>query len=43
MDSHSEIRIEHRNQQQKFTYYLIALCVTSIGFAVYKTNGERLK
>jgi hypothetical protein len=27
-------------QQQKFTYYLIALCVTSIGFSIYLTMGK---
>jgi hypothetical protein len=27
-------------EQQRFAYYLIALCVTCIGFSVYKTTGE---
>ena len=32
-----------RQQQEKYVYYLIALCVTSIGFSVYKTSGVPIK
>ena len=33
----SELRIEFRKQQQKYTYYLLALTVTAIGFLVINT------
>jgi hypothetical protein len=30
---------QFRDQQQKYTYYLVALCVASIAFSVNKTTG----
>jgi hypothetical protein len=33
---------EFREQQQKFCYYIIALCVAGIGFAIQKTIGLSL-
>ena len=32
-----------RDQQQKYAYYIIALCVAAIGFSVQKTYGLPLK
>lgn len=42
-DEHSEIQKQFRQQQEKYVYYVIALCVTAIGFSVYKTSGVALK
>lgn len=42
MNNQIRIQSEHRIQQQKFIYYLIALCVTSIGYSVYRTIGVGL-
>lgn len=38
-----EIRIQFRQQQEKFTYYVIALCVASVGFSINITIGQPLK
>jgi hypothetical protein len=43
MKEQTEMRVQFRQQQEKFVYYLIALSVTSIGFSVYKTIGLELK
>jgi hypothetical protein len=43
MDSERELINSFRQYQEKYTYYLIALCVTSIGFSVFKTTGIGLK
>jgi hypothetical protein len=43
MEEQKEIQRLFREQQQKFTYYLIALCVTAIGYSVYTTTGSPLK
>jgi hypothetical protein len=37
-----EIAKLFRDQQEKYTYYIIALSVTSIGFAVYKSSEQSL-
>ena len=34
---------EFRQHQSKYVYYIIALCVTGIGFAIQKTNGQPLR
>lgn len=38
-----ELRLQFRQQQEKFVYYIIALSVSAIAFSVYRTNGEHLK
>lgn len=43
MDEQMEIQKQFRQQQEKFIYYIIALTVASIGFAVVKTTGQPLK
>src|SRR5690606_35025426 len=43
MKEQTEMRVQFRQQQEKFVYYLIALSVTSIGFSIYKTTGQPLK
>ena len=42
MDKQIEVRNEHRQQQLKLRYYIIALCVTSIGFSIFSTQGDKL-
>jgi hypothetical protein len=43
MDSFQEQIIkEHKERQEKFVYYLIALAVSSIGFSVYNTLNIKL-
>ncbi|MFY7964940.1 MAG: hypothetical protein ACOVO1_08590 [Chitinophagaceae bacterium] len=42
MKEQEEIIKEFRQQQEKFIYYLIALCVASIAFAVHQTNNKQL-
>jgi hypothetical protein len=39
MEEQKEIRVQYRQQQEKYTYYIIALCVTAIGFSIHKTSG----
>lgn len=36
------IQEQHRNQSIKIVYYIIALCVASIGFSVTQTMGASL-
>ena len=43
MDEQKELRDNFRQQQEKYVYYVIALAVTAIGFAIYKTSGQPLK
>lgn len=38
-----EIQRQFRQQQEKYVYYILALSVSSIGFAIYKTSGLPLK
>ncbi len=42
MEDQRDVRSEHRRQKEKFTYYLIALCVTSISYAVHITLGQSI-
>lgn len=39
MNTQEEIVKQFREQQQKYAYYIIALCVAGIGFALQKTSG----
>lgn len=43
MKEQEEIRTQYRQQQEKYIYYIIALCVAAIGFSVHKTIGLPLK
>ncbi len=43
MDIQADLIKQFRDQQQKYAYYIIALCVAGIGFAVQKTIGLPLK
>ena len=43
MEEQKELRQQFRQQQEKYIYYLIALSVTAIGFAVHKTSGVSMK
>lgn len=43
MTEQLELHKEFREKQEKFAYYLIALCVASIGFSVTQTMGQHLK
>jgi hypothetical protein len=43
MEEQKEIQKQFRQQQEKYTYYVIALCVAAIGFSVHKTIGLPLK
>ena len=43
MEMQNEIQKQFRDKQEKYVYYLIALCVASIGFSITKTTGESLK
>ena len=40
---HRSIIKEHKERQEKFVYYLIALAVSCIGFAVYNTLDAKLQ
>jgi hypothetical protein len=42
MEEQIEIQKHFRNQQEKYTYYLIALCVSAIGFSVFIAIGRKL-
>lgn len=43
MDAQKEIKKEYRERQEKYVYYVIALCVTAIGFSVFNTMGKPLR
>ena len=43
MEGQIEIKKEHHSQIQKFVYYIIALCVTAIGFSIVQTTGQKLE
>lgn len=38
-----EIQRQYSQQQEKYVYYILALTVSAIGFAIYKTSGLPLK
>lgn len=42
-ETRKELRREFFQEQSKYTYYVVALCVTAIGFSTYKTFGMSLK
>ena len=42
MSEQLEIQNQFRNQQEKYTYYLIGLCVAAIGYSVNMTIGQEL-
>lgn len=42
MDEQKEIQKQFRDSQEKYIYYIIALCVAAIGFSVHKTLGVSL-
>jgi len=41
-DRMMEVYRQMSQQQEKYTYYIIALCVSAIGFSVYCTLGKSL-
>lgn len=43
MKEQLELHKEFREKQEKYAYYLVALCVASIGFSVTQTTGQPLK
>jgi hypothetical protein len=43
MQEQLQLHKEFREKQEKYTYYIIALCVTAIGFSVLQTTGQPLK
>jgi len=42
MEEQLELQKQFRNQQEKYTYYIIALCVSAIGFSIIITKGQKL-
>lgn len=42
MNSQSEIRKEHDTQLVKYKYYMIALCIASIGYSIVRTTGRSI-
>ncbi|PCJ26768.1 MAG: hypothetical protein COA97_05080 [Flavobacteriales bacterium] len=43
MSVREDLQKQFRQQQEKFIYYLLALSVTAIGFAIHKTTGLKLQ
>ena len=43
MNSQIEIHKEYHSQLIKYKYYIIALCVTSIGYSIFRTTGKNLE
>jgi hypothetical protein len=43
MNLQADLIKQFRDQQQKYAYYIIALCVAGIGFAIQKTIGLPLR
>ena len=43
MEEQKEIVKQFRQQQEKYAYYIIALCAAAIGFSVTKTSGQPLR
>jgi hypothetical protein len=43
MKEQLELHKEFREKQEKYAYYLVALCVASIGFSITQTTGQSLK
>ncbi len=42
MEEQKEIQKQFRQQQEKYVYYLIALCVAAIAFAIHQTTDKHL-
>jgi hypothetical protein len=42
-ENQKEIQRQFRQQQEKYVYYVLALSVSAIAFAIYKTSGLPLK
>lgn len=42
-ENQKEVQRQFRQQQEKYVYYIIAISVSAIGFAIYKTSGQPLK
>lgn len=42
-ETQKEIQKQFQQQQEKYVYYILALTVSAIGFAIYKTSGLPLK
>ena len=42
MEEQKEIQKQFRQQQEKYVYYVIALCVAVIAFSIHKTTGKSL-
>ena len=43
MNDQKDIKREYRERQEKYIYYVIALCVTAIGFAIFNTMSKPLR
>lgn len=43
MEEQREIQKQFRQGQEKYVYYIIALCVTAIGFSIHQTIGFSMK
>jgi hypothetical protein len=43
MDDQNEIKKQFRQQQEKYVYYIIALCVAAIAFSITETRDSSLK
>lgn len=43
MKEQLELHREFRDKQEKYAYYVIALCIAAIGFSVTQTIGQPLK
>ena len=43
MDDQIEIKKQFRQQQEKYVYYIIALCVAAIAFSITETRDSALK
>jgi|GEM_PF-6989048 len=43
MNEQFEIQKQHREQQNKFVYYIIGISVAAIGFAITRTTGQGLQ
>ena len=43
MEEQKELQKQFRQQQEKYVYYLIALCVAATAFAIHQTTGKFLR
>lgn len=43
MEAQIDLQKQFREKQEKYVYYIIALCVAAIGFSVTKTSGDILR